>query len=188
MQIWKRLLDTVESAGGLRQIREREQANENGKENLSKAHNNPPTAHPSASGDPETGNAPNGSDGAGGKKKSKKRPSDDDNVNAEETHKEEEASLRELLKDKCSGELHKVFWQFCLNEDPDALLLRFLRARKWNVDQAFSMLASTLKWRIETNLMQILAAGEQGLCKEEGVLRNFKLGKTYYRGTDKEGR
>lgn len=156
---------------------------------MSKAHKDPPSAHPEASGDPETNHAPQGSDGAGGKKKSKKRPSDDDAVNAEATHAEEEASLTELLnKEGGKGELHKAFWQFCLNEDPDALLLRFLRARKWNVNNAFSMLASTLKWRMETNLLQILAAGEQGLCKEEGVVKNFKLGKTYYRGTDREGR
>lgn len=186
-QLWKRLLDTVEADGGLGKIRERDQANGKG-ENLSKAHDKPPSANPAASGDVETKHAPNGSDGAGGKKKSPKRPSDDDAVNTQATLAEEEASLTELLAEKGPAELHKAFWQFCMHEDPDALLLRFLRARKWDVSKAFSMLASTLKWRMETNLFQIQAAGEEGLCKEEGVLKNFTLGKTYYRGTDREGR
>lgn len=180
-------MDTVEADGGLQKVRERDQANGSG-ENLSKAHKNPPEAHPEASGDPETKHAPKGSDGAGGKKKSQKRPSDDDAVNAEATHAEEVASLKEMLDKHGPGELHKAFWQFCMGEDPDALLLRFLRARKWDVERAFSMLASTLKWRIETNLIQIVAAGEQGLEKEKGVLKNFQLGKCYFRGTDKQGR
>ncbi|KAK9898506.1 CRAL/TRIO domain-containing protein [Cystobasidium minutum MCA 4210] len=93
-----------------------------------------------------------------------------------------------MLEKHGPAELHKAFWQFCMGEDPDALLLRFLRARKWDVDRAFNMLASTLKWRIETNLIQIVAAGEEGLAKEKGVLKNFQLGKCYFRGTDKQGR
>lgn len=177
----------MKADGGLHKIRERDEAD--GQDDaLSKAHKNPPEAHPEASGDPETNNAPHGSDGHGGKKKSQKRPSDDDDVNAAATHAEENASLQEMLSSHGPGELHKAFWQFCMGEDPDALLLRFLRARKWDVDKAFKMLASTLKWRIETNLLQIVASGEEGLAKEEGVLKNFNLGKCYYRGTDKEGR
>lgn len=118
----------------------------------------------------------------------KRQPTNNDNENAEATHAEEEAMLDDLLKDHGAAQLHKAFWQFCMGEDPDALLLRFLRARKWDVDKAWKMLASTLKWRIETNIDPIIAAGEEGLCKDEGVKKNFELGKCYYHGTDKEGR
>jgi hypothetical protein len=111
-----------------------------------------------------------------------------DSAKAEETSASEAASLTSMIAEHGPAKIHKAFWQFCMGEDPDALLLRFLRARKWDVDRAFEMLAATLKWRIETNVMQIIAAGEEGLVKDAGVRKNFGLGKCYYRGTDKQGR
>lgn len=73
-------------------------------------------------------------------------------------------------------------------EQPDAVMLRFLRARSWDVDQAFKMLASTIKWRIETDVEGILAKGEEGLAKQEGVKKNLGMAKCYFHGTDKQNR
>lgn len=75
--------------------------------------------------------------------------------------------------------MYQHFWLFCMAEDPDVLMLRFLRARKWDVEKAFNMLTSTIKWRIDTDIAGILERGEEGLCKSEGVKKNFKLGKSF---------
>ena len=63
------------------------------------------------------------------------------------------------------------------------ILLRWLRARKWNVDDAIEQLMDTLKWRIASNLNQIVANGESELSHDE-----LLTGKTFYVGRDREGR
>lgn len=96
--------------------------------------------------------------------------------------------LKELLSQHGPQGFHKAFWQFCMAEQPDSLMLRFLRARNWDVDQAFKMLASTIKWRIETDIAGILAKGEEGLAKQEGIKKNLGMAKAYFHGTDKQNR
>ncbi|CAG8583914.1 19004_t:CDS:2 [Rhizophagus irregularis] len=91
-------------------------------------------------------------------------------------------------------DLRKAFWILTGADDPDILLLRFLRARKWDVEKAIIMLISTLKWRLQFDVNNIIKGGELGMEKyfaEKGVKGlsiQFTSGKSFVRGTDKEGR
>ncbi|RPA84454.1 hypothetical protein BJ508DRAFT_369064 [Ascobolus immersus RN42] len=88
-------------------------------------------------------------------------------------------------------ELRTAFWDMVQHDNPDGLLLRFLRARKWDVEKALVMMVSTMHWRLkEQNVEAIIASGEGG-AKEKGdenFLSQIRMGKSYLHGTDKEGR
>lgn len=44
-------------------------------------------------------------------------------------------------------EIHDTFWRMVKADHPDSLFLRFLRARKWDVNRAIVMLVATMRWR-----------------------------------------
>jgi hypothetical protein len=68
-------------------------------------------------------------------------------------------------------------------DNPDVLLLRWLRSRKWNVSATVSQITETLKWRRDWGVEQLMADGERGISQEE-----MATGKTYFMGHDKLGR
>lgn len=76
-------------------------------------------------------------------------------------------------------ELFYLFGQ----ENPDVILLRWLRARKWNVSYAVQFMMDTLKWRREWGLRRLIEKGESDLIKEECA-----SGKIYTMGKDRAGR
>ncbi|KAL2404998.1 CRAL-TRIO domain-containing protein C3H8.02 [Exophiala dermatitidis] len=98
--------------------------------------------------------------------------------------------------------LRAAFWSMVKADHPDALLLRFLRARKWDVDKALVMLVSTMKWRSQEQHVDddIVFKGEGGALEDskssdpavrsegEDFLKQLRLGKSFLHGTDKEGR
>ena len=110
--------------------------------------------------------------------------------------------FHEALADSSPEDLRKAFWSMVKHDHPDGLLLRFLRARKWDVEKALVMLISTMHWRMyETHVDDdIFKAGEGGAAeqstssnaatKKEGddFLAQLRLGKSFLHGTDKEGR
>ena len=110
--------------------------------------------------------------------------------------------LHEILEKQAPEELRTAFWTMVKADHPDALLLRFLRARKWDVDKALAMLISTLHWRSAQMFVDedVIKYGEGGAqeasqssdtaVKKEGedFLQQLKLGKSFLHGTDKEGR
>ncbi|KAJ2608254.1 hypothetical protein H4S08_004517 [Coemansia sp. RSA 1365] len=59
--------------------------------------------------------------------------------------------------------IRDAFWEATLCDHPDVLLLRFLRARKWNVDDALQMLLACLHWRLNEELDCIIWNGESSL-------------------------
>ncbi|KAJ2077314.1 phosphatidylinositol transfer protein csr1 [Coemansia sp. RSA 988] len=59
--------------------------------------------------------------------------------------------------------IRDAFWAATLCDHPDVLLLRFLRARKWNVDDALQMLLACLRWRLDEELDWIIWTGESSL-------------------------
>ncbi|KAF2201875.1 hypothetical protein GQ43DRAFT_17631 [Delitschia confertaspora ATCC 74209] len=99
-------------------------------------------------------------------------------------------------------DLRKAFWSMVKHDHPDALLLRFLRARKWDVEKALVMLISTMHWRAEEMHVDddIMRKGEAGAledsqsadatAKKEGedFLTQMRMGKSFLHGVDKEGR
>lgn len=112
--------------------------------------------------------------------------------------KEFKAALANLTPE----ELRNAFWSMVKADDPDALLLRFLRARKWDVQNALVMLVSTMHWRaVEMHVDDdIMVTGDVEAAKKaaqgsgaekkeaEDFLAQLRMGKSYLHGVDKDGR
>lgn len=86
-------------------------------------------------------------------------------------------------------------WQFILGDHPDALALRFLRARKWDTDAAVEMLVAAARWRDEVRLNEtVIFDGEDVILRpqpsalDREFIAQWRLGKSYVSGTDREGR
>lgn len=95
------------------------------------------------------------------------------------------------LKNLDSTKVIAGFRDALRHDSPDNLLLRFVRARKWDVDNSLVMIANTLEWRMQqSHVDELLKSGELGCLKENnsGVLIQFKKGKCIIRGKDKLGR
>lgn len=102
------------------------------------------------------------------------------------------------LKDLKPDEIYENFWNFLKTDSPDNLILRFVRARKWDVDKSLAMIANTLHWRVrESHVDNYLRDGElklyqeyleSGKVKNAGLFKNFELFKTYIKGHDKQQR
>ena len=107
-----------------------------------------------------------------------------------------------VLANQSPEELRQAFWSMVKHDDPDALLLRFLRARKWNVQKALVMLVATMHWRMQEVHVDddVVKRGEGGAFadslssnaarKKEGndFLAQLRMGKSFLHGTDKDGR
>ncbi|CAG8049500.1 unnamed protein product [Penicillium olsonii] len=112
-------------------------------------------------------------------------------------------SMESILSQMTPKEMCYNVLKMVKQEHPDSLLLRFLRARKWDVGKAFSMMASTILWRKEMEVDdEILPRGEayaleqsrgKGVSakeKKEGadLINQLKMGKSFLHGFDREGR
>ena len=115
--------------------------------------------------------------------------------------------FREALASQSPEKIRTTFWSMVKHDHPDAILLRFLRARKWDVNAALVMLISTMNWREQEYHVDddIILRGEQGALldsegKAEGAnnsskerdgkdfLAQYRMGKSFLHGLDKEGR
>lgn len=109
----------------------------------------------------------------------------------------------EALANNTPEDLHRAFWTNVKSENPDSLLLRFLRARKWDIEKALVMMISTMQWRHKTMDVEedIVFGGEASAMvdsQESGdktkkrdaadFLEQMRLGKSFVHGKDKEGR
>ena len=138
----------------------------------------------SAQGKPSRGADDNKSSGA----QKAKQAGKEDQAKEADASQEEEHGMQEMMSEHGPAEFHSAFWQYVIGEDPDALILRFLRARNWDAGKAFAMLAATIKWRIETKVQDIVADGEETLCELPGVKKNLSMAKCYFHGTDRQNR
>ena len=107
-----------------------------------------------------------------------------------------------VLANQSPEDLRKAFWSMVKHDHPDGLLLRFLRARKWDVQKALIMMVATMHWRLQEMHVDddIITRGEGGALsdsassntavKKEGAdfMTQMKIGKSFLHGTDKEGR
>ena len=110
--------------------------------------------------------------------------------------------FHKVLASQSPEDLRTAFWSMVKHDNPDGLLLRFLRARKWNVQNALIMLVATMHWRMQEMHVDddIMRRGEGGAAedstsskaavKKEGndFMIQTRLGKSFLHGTDKEGR
>lgn len=110
--------------------------------------------------------------------------------------------FRAAIANTAPEDLRQAFWTMVKHDHPDGLLLRFLRARKWDVDKALVMMISTMHWRLEQMHVDddIVKKGEEAAlqdsksgdakAKKEGedFLAQLRMGKSYLHGLDGEGR
>lgn len=106
--------------------------------------------------------------------------------------------FKQALADMSPEELREAFWSMVKHDHPDAVILRFLRARKFDVHAALIMLVSTMHWRSKEMHLDddIMKNGELGEIKKmqsgdkdgEGFVAQMRMGKSYLHGTDKDGR
>jgi hypothetical protein len=112
------------------------------------------------------------------------------------------AEFKAALANTPPEELRRAFWSMVKHDHPDALLLRFLRARKWDVEKALVMMISTMNWRLdemhvdddivkngELKAMEDAQATDAKVKKNsEDFLTQLRMGKSYLHGLDNEGR
>ncbi|KAH8701688.1 hypothetical protein BGW36DRAFT_355844 [Talaromyces proteolyticus] len=110
--------------------------------------------------------------------------------------------FKQALADLTPDQLRETLWSMVKADDPDALLLRFLRARKWDVGKAVVMLVSTIRWRLTEMHVDddIMLGGEasavtQSESKDSSKKRlgsdfmlQMRMGKSFVHGVDKQGR
>jgi len=125
----------------------------------------------------------------------KKAPEEEDKYNQNKI-------FQDTLANLTPETLRATFWSMVKHDHPDALLLRFLRARKWDVEKALVMMISTMRWRSHDFKVDddIMSHGELGAFEDEkssdeakaklgaDFLAPLRLGKSFLHGTDKEGR
>ncbi|KAI0406656.1 CRAL-TRIO domain-containing protein [Xylaria palmicola] len=113
-----------------------------------------------------------------------------------------ERAVRSAAAAPADDALRRTWLSMLKQENPDALLLRFLRARKWDVAQALAMLRAALLWRRDEARVddEVLPKGEPWCAAKERAgagqertdahdyLEQLRLGKVYLRGTDRRGR
>lgn len=111
-------------------------------------------------------------------------------------------AFRAALAGTSPADIRTAFWDMVKHDHPDALLLRFLRARKWDVNAALVMAISALHWRAEDSKVDsdVIFRGEEGMLnlmkseepadKKEGgdFMQQIRMGKSFLHGVDKEGR
>ncbi|KAI7158184.1 CRAL/TRIO domain-containing protein [Hortaea werneckii] len=110
--------------------------------------------------------------------------------------------FQEALASQSPEELRQAFWSMAKHDHPDALLLRFLRARKWDVQAALIMMVSTMHWRSKEMHVDddIMVNGEERAFKDaksasgpekkeaEDLMAQLRMGKSFLHGQDKDGR
>lgn len=109
---------------------------------------------------------------------------------------------RKALENLKPETIRETIWSMVKQDNPDALVLRFLRARKWDVQQALIMLVSAMSWRhtemhVDSDIMKNGEAGavqdeQNGNAQAKKLASDFmaqsRQGKCFLHGTDKEGR
>jgi hypothetical protein len=121
---------------------------------------------------------------------------------AEEDKYGQTKEFHEALANLSAETLRATFWSMVKHDHPDGLLLRFLRARKWDVEKALVMMVSTMRWRgtemkVDEDIMWNgeMAAFEDAKGSDptrkklgEDFLAQLRMGKSFLHGQDKDGR
>lgn len=110
----------------------------------------------------------------------------------------------DTLASQSPESIRATIWSMVKHDHPDALVLRFLRARKWDVEKALVMFISTMNWRAQEMKVDedIMRNGEGAAAEAEksatadaalkklsiDFLSQERMGKSYVHGSDKNGR
>jgi hypothetical protein len=123
-------------------------------------------------------------------------------ISAEDDKFGQTAEFKAAIANTPPEELRRAFWSMVKHDHPDALLLRFLRARKWDVEKALIMMISTMHWRLDEMHVDddIVKNGELKAMEDtkvtdaktkknaEDFLTQLRMGKSFLHGLDNEGR
>jgi len=97
---------------------------------------------------------------------------------------EQEKALQQI-KEYLSEQLEKgngKLPELLANEDEDSMILRFLRARSFDVEKSAKLLTDCLIWRRDFQ-----GIGVNQITKES-IVNEYPIGKCFYHGEDLEGR
>ncbi|KAK0846183.1 phosphatidylinositol transfer protein csr1 [Friedmanniomyces endolithicus] len=161
----------------------------------------PASADDTTSAEPKKKHRSRLSLGLGRKKDKASGKENDPDTNGNDKHGQNR-DFQAALASQSLAQLREAFWSMTKHDHPDALLLRFLRARKWDVHAALVMLVSTMHWRSQEMHVDddIMLRGEQYALREsvagnaaekkEGAdfMAQLRMGKSFLHGTDKDGR
>ncbi|KAF9422291.1 hypothetical protein BGZ76_003797 [Entomortierella beljakovae] len=82
-------------------------------------------------------------------------------------------------------DLYNEFWKVILMDHPDLIVLKFIRARKWVLDDGIKMFVNALKWRIVENVSELSELSDVQLDKKyPKFIEQMQKGKGYLRGAD----
>lgn len=96
--------------------------------------------------------------------------------------------MRLILRQYGGERLRRLFWHGMVRGDhPDAVMLRYLRARKWDVHAAINSIGSTARYRLEKDVQQLVRDGEEGLSSTVGGRNLVQRGVTFTLGHAKGG-
>ncbi|KAG0256551.1 hypothetical protein BG011_004441 [Mortierella polycephala] len=85
--------------------------------------------------------------------------------------------------------LRPVLWDNVMGDHPDSLVLRFVRARKWNVVNALNMMFKAFKWRLDEDIPAVKYSTDGELnALYPKFFDQLEGGKFYIHGTDNDGR
>ncbi|KAF7131143.1 hypothetical protein CNMCM5793_004193 [Aspergillus hiratsukae] len=118
-------------------------------------------------------------------------------------HASEIKQVQHILTQISPEEIKDGLLSTARHDHPDALFLRFLRARKWDVNKAFVMMLEAILWRMKEFHVdeEVIAKGELHALKAsrdtsnavaakhgKDFLAQMRMGKAYVHGVDKLGR
>ncbi|KAF4450381.1 hypothetical protein F53441_6505 [Fusarium austroafricanum] len=97
------------------------------------------------------------------------------------------------LNNSSPDHFSKNLWESMMADHPDTVVLRFLRARDWDVQKAVEMFVSALNWRDERQIQKTIVGGGEAVAlqkslttDEEAFMAQYRSGKSYVRGTDND--
>ncbi|KAG0147650.1 hypothetical protein CROQUDRAFT_655855 [Cronartium quercuum f. sp. fusiforme G11] len=104
----------------------------------------------------------------------------------------EDSGLDQIITKHGRERYIEALWMYTTFEDPDQLVIRFIRARKHVIESAIKMFIECLQWRIESNVDELVSKGESGLIKQDSYddkafTHQISSGKTFLQGFSKTG-
>lgn len=112
-------------------------------------------------------------------------------------------TIQSLQKKLPGEELRSAYFNMLKQDHPDGLLLRFIRAEKWNIPKAYIKFVRALHWRVKEYHVseEVLLKGEEHALEKarsakdqteekdgEGFVVQLRTGKGHVHGCDKWGR